>query len=1415
MREALSTEPFPAKRQQNLYREFRQEIPAAMVFLRKLESITIEHHAKPPITFRREPTEKGVRIYGPGVNQHWLILEGDFDAEAADLRLKHAQMKPRNSTVRLGVLPGGAVKGRLHATLPTQILTGLPVHVDASFFPLPDRKGIVLDGPEGDWNASAIDCDADLLATSLEPVSRALGAQRFWRLVRDAHAGRQRARRGAGHSFHVFWQAIAPRLASAVVMQTSRGEWRPVSETVLPAQKDPDDWSELLEDLGIPTVATPLRPIVAGMRSAIPFAPLTLGGMLDGLSRAGLNAGPFTRAELPAGLSDLKRRNMLRRRLAELVDPGNPAQRNGLRCIALWRATNNLYVSLLHSWLADGDTIDVFGQVIDELLINAGTQDPACKPILDLGDSWGVDQALETLGSPEGALSENGAQAGKVLGWFETRLDQLDANQLQTLRDLPILPTTQGLATPSVSVIPGGFADPLKVTKEVDRDIVVAHPALLRALDVRELSFADFVKEHVPDALRSGESVQPAALLALLAACAEHRWVVDEDAGVRRTLEQLAWVSCSDGYRRVPRNVYFDTEIVRTVLGEEAPKVNTKVSAEGAQADLLRAVGVRAVPRSADIIKRVKELVAEPPTQAHVDATVQILGYLQRDVTAIGSKPLCQLKALPWLPASDGKAWAAPQSVFFTHQRALFQHSGTFLSLSRSQQDDLRSALAALGVRQQPPVELVVNTVIEQVRRGELVEARIAAWLDSDRHWEHESVLQLRSVAWLPATDGSTRAPAELFRREHDLMPHLPVLAEELRRYGNLLDRLEVAVEPSAADALTLLLELAQTDGDQPPAAPQRKGIRACWRTLARDPDFDLSPLVGERVVIGGDNRLYAHDEVVINDLPSVAAAFGDEVQAFFIKQTDGESALRRAGVRVLSEVLRSRVVDTGPAMDGSRVADRIKKRVSQLARVVKREGGEWSDVLRFAAALTVTAYEWATVERYLEGVGEIDATSQENLAAHYLGEGELVVAISGSRIDWPEVAQSLRETLCRAGSPGAGAAIERALAAETNLEAGERLSKLGYAELDQEEWDELQRVVEEHDRRALAEAAARAAAAEQEAETDGIDDAGRHDQTHPTGTEESQPEKAVDTDRDPDRDDDDIEGDLDDEQTSGGDDAGVRPVDPPVPTPGLSGSGTLGLAGKSNGNGDRMNGKSANGNARHAGGGSANGNGNHAGAKSGGSAEHGSRGTEHANGRASGNGNGKAERLKGANGPRLKPATPRTAERQEHEYWLAIASSSSVSEDGRGEEGTREARRRREIDNAGMKLVERHETASGRHPMDPDQPNNPGFDLYSCDEAGEVLRYIEVKSLAGAWGDGLSFPKPTPTQWEKARIERERWWLYVVEYAESEHAVITRIQDPWGRTTRYVLDPGWKALAEEGPDLVDEEDDVELDDAA
>lgn len=115
-------------------------------------------------------------------------------------------------------------------------------------------------------------------------------------------------------------------------------------------------------------------------------------------------------------------------------------------------------------------------------------------------------------------------------------------------------------------------------------------------------------------------------------------------------------------------------------------------------------------------------------------------------------------------------------------------------------------------------------------------------------------------------------------------------------------------------------------------------------------------------------------------------------------------------------------------------------------------------------------------------------------------------------------------------------------------------------------------------------------------------------------------------------------------------------------------------------------------------------------------------------------------------------------------------------------------------IDQAGIKSVIADENKRGRAVKE--MPvNNPGYDLESSDGSGEVIRYIEVKSLSGAWGvKGISL---TRTQFEKAREIGEHYWLYVVEWAgQNEKCQIHRIQNPANQVNQFLYDSGWKELA-------------------
>ena len=90
---------------------------------------------------------------------------------------------------------------------------------------------------------------------------------------------------------------------------------------------------------------------------------------------------------------------------------------------------------------------------------------------------------------------------------------------------------------------------------------------------------------------------------------------------------------------------------------------------------------------------------------------------------------------------------------------------------------------------------------------------------------------------------------------------------------------------------------------------------------------------------------------------------------------------------------------------------------------------------------------------------------------------------------------------------------------------------------------------------------------------------------------------------------------------------------------------------------------------------------------------------------------------------------------------------------------------------------------------------NNPGFDVLALNAAGED-EFIEVKGQSEAWTqEGVAL---TPTELLKAHQAGERYWLCVVEFAQSEkRRHLHLLKNPFGLTNQFRFDVGWKAAAE------------------
>jgi len=99
---------------------------------------------------------------------------------------------------------------------------------------------------------------------------------------------------------------------------------------------------------------------------------------------------------------------------------------------------------------------------------------------------------------------------------------------------------------------------------------------------------------------------------------------------------------------------------------------------------------------------------------------------------------------------------------------------------------------------------------------------------------------------------------------------------------------------------------------------------------------------------------------------------------------------------------------------------------------------------------------------------------------------------------------------------------------------------------------------------------------------------------------------------------------------------------------------------------------------------------------------------------------------------------------------------------------------------------------------------NNKGFDLYEKDQSGQTIRYIEVKTLTGRWGEGGV--GITKHQLEFALKQKDKWWLFVVEGINTDNPKIYQFKNPVIEANRFMFDSSWKQLAYQKEDIANQE---------
>jgi hypothetical protein len=1319
---------------QQLFDTLVAAVPTAMLFLRHVRTVELLRDQQTVRRYVREDADDLCEIIGGSERRQWLMLRGDFAEDAAALREQsHGKIEDqRRCDVTVAVPLNGEVDGLLCAYLPTKEHSGLPVHVNADFYPGSDRRHLIADSFHGQWNRLAVRAAARLLAHRLPDLAPLLGHKQLWHLIFNAYEERS-ADPNTATGIGAFWEEINPILATSPVMWTTTAEWATPASTIVLYSSDEDEVIPVLERLGLHVMHREVGAFVRRMIGRAGTRQLSVEILATALQDNGLTV-PTAVADLPTAIAHPESRQILWRELDRLLSRiTSPEERLRLQRTAvlpgtdgrLWpaeqinRADTVLTAQLMAELGLGMVLLDETSLPSDRDRLNALCHQVDLRFVLTLVVNNDGPQQLQD------ALNTHRVTAARILSWLQSYEQQILGNQdlRDRVRALPVYPTGSGYRSLDEVVLPGGFTDRLGLADAIDSDQVTDHIGFLDRLGVKKLTLHTYLTDFVPKA-----AGRPGVLT-------DSRWrqlVVDlagrldeflNDEEVRKTLAPLPLVASTAGF--VPASsCYFASETVTDVLGEQAPVAHPIPGHEASTKSLYDWLGVADEPRLPDVVERVRQLAAstqDPTARQSVAAIISFLGRLVPDRRTSVPPELNPLRDLAWLPADGEGTWYRPAEVHNVFRQHLFATQGRFLAVSTKVQQDATNFLHWLGVQTEPSASQVVAHLLTLVRQGEPVGHDVYTWLNHNS--THEALDRLADVACLPLTDGGYVAPTAVFRQQNPFGRFRWQLDSEIDKFGDLLDRLGVKRVPDHDDARAVLIDIAgeqQHRFHEPVEDKQDLDvIGRCWQMLdeafaREDAEGDwFAPLRDLPVVPNAAAVLTRPTRLLIDDMPWVAEALnvGDAV----IQRREGMwRAFQAAGVRSMSEAVTVEILQMEETARVGAVQQQMAIRRPALARILDRN---IYGLRRLAEILDELSFPQTSVLRVRYHLRDFGLASDDILLkALYLpgdpDEGQEAQLISCPHDDgwpWMPIAKELARALYPGETPGPLASSLYVALNAPSLDAA-------HTALDEAGWPRLDHV--------------------DVAPADTGPTAGFSDGTPPASPHANQPQHTPNDATDP--------TDTNNVPDDAGTPAGARPtgtaVSLPAETSPPSGRDPQGARGATAGTSDGRTVPPSN--------------------------------------------DGHSPP-----GPRRSPedaATPQGNRGRLRSYAMVEDSDRA---DRTAVDGS-------PIDQAGIRQVAAVEREAGRHP-EVMAHNNPGFDVTSRDDSGEVLRHIEVKSTSGEWDDmGVPLSR---RQFDFAQEHPDTFWLYVVEHAlDDTKARVVRIANPAIRAEEFRFDSGWAAISED-----------------
>lgn len=936
--------------------EFGRAAMKAMLFLRKLEKIEVYRNGNTLHTAQANNPPGNIReiVLGPRtVRMKWLVFSNPNCAQLGEIEDQNesiaSQKRRKNVEIAIPIDGLSETEGRLYAFLPTQQTFEFPLHINGDFFPDQSRKRIIFeDISENDatakWNQALIESAASLFVTNLLKINEVLSPIDFWRLLLGAQkmfASTERIGSDYPDCYSFFWKLIQVAIKKYELVISEDGTKNYIDDVVIVIGQKLPEKRRILTKLGLAPVASELKQFEELLR-ALGANNLNLRHIVDSAKES-----EFLKE---ISNSDIVSEEQLERDLAplwELVDELLAVRKEDdldqvveeFKLLRIFLNQNLVCTNIIESRFI-AHHVDT--ELTKFLVGNANFMHQkisSFKAIMAIGKKFNLTYVLEKLESAYQEDASNKLHLNSIHLLLENIINksQLAENEQSILANLPIWPSTTGLRVPAANAkIPGDFVDPLGIAGLISmKDISKEGQLILkRSLEVEELSIENYVLDVLPNYFSSsGCTLNPKNFNLLLREFANNPKIF----GYERTLlalKQLPFIPNTEGkFTSASQVILISQESMELFSEGISGWIDHRYCpTEIELLEVLRKIGAKTTPAFSAVLQFWERIVVEEPPIQLREKIAKLLKYMSANRQNWDESEMKEILKVSdfnnqrrFPVQNDPDLWHSATNVYSPEWAETFStcSDALVLDISLEEKAALQFSETFFGIKSQPEVSLLIRQIRNLQKTNSPPSKRVYILLDrlirADNSGKDSMRLaELREEPFI-FLDGNFHKASRLFLNTVHLGARFSqVDSTFVSRHANLVEALDIHENPDCGDVISLLGEISKVPSNPVDMAMEevKDTYKRCLLYLdgllkqQRISDLDIELLArGEFFLTRSDNWVTVHN-AVIPDSDWFDAKFASEFNNFlFAGSEDSHEILQAIGAKYLSASVVSRVV--------------------------------------------------------------------------------------------------------------------------------------------------------------------------------------------------------------------------------------------------------------------------------------------------------------------------------------------------------------------------------------------------------------------------------------------------------------------------------------------------------------------------